>query len=178
MFEHDELTHDQIRSKLEAAVTSGANWPAFQPIVDIRSGALAGFEVLACWTDPVHGEIGPSDFVPPIEAHGLTRILSRSLMQRACETAVSWPGAFFLAFNITPDELVDTGLTTCIATIASNTGFPVERMEIEVTEGSIISEEAATHETLRTLNAMGIHVALDDYGTGYSRLARLEAFPF
>ncbi len=178
LFDHDQLTQEQVRTELETAITAGAIWPAFQPIMHIRSGALAGFEVLARWTDPVHGEIGPSNFVPTIEAHGLTRILSRCLMQRACEMAVSWPGAFFLAFNITPDELADTGLTTCIATIASSSGFPVKRIEIEVTEGSIISEEAAAHETLRTLNAMGIHVALDDYGTGYSSLARLQAFPF
>jgi PAS domain S-box-containing protein len=134
--------------------------------------------VLARWTDPEAGEIPPSDFIPELEQHDLIDELFNQLLRLACPVAAAWPGRFFLAFNLSPKQLVAKGLPLAVAERVRATGFPPDRFQVEVTESSLISDMEAAYANLHEFDAMGIKVALDDFGTGYSSLARLEAFPF
>jgi PAS domain S-box-containing protein len=163
---------------LDAAIEHGHIWPAFQPIIDISSGALVGFEVLARWSDPSHGDISPAAFIPALEKHDIIDKLFNHLVKLACPVAADWPGRFFLAFNLSPKQLIRPNLPAEIAEVVGTTGFPCSRFQVEVTEGSLISDNDRAYANLRELDAMGIKVAIDDFGTGYSSLARLEAFPF
>lgn len=167
-----------VGARLSFAIENEHIWPAFQPIVDIRSGALRGFEVLARWTDPARGAIPPAEFILELEQHDLIDRLFNHLVQLACPVAATWPGKFFLAFNLSPKQLIQNGFPRTFADTVRVTGFPLDRFQVEVTEGSLISDEEAAYAHVAELDGMGIKVALDDFGTGYSSLARLEAFPF
>ncbi|MBK0024005.1 EAL domain-containing protein [Ochrobactrum sp. S46] len=172
------ISQNELRFRLAKALEHDDIWPAFQPIVDIRSGALAGFEILARWSDAEAGDISPVVFIPLLEKHRLADGLSQALMRSACSVAAKWGGRFFLAFNIAPDQLLSDDLANWISVVASETSFPLSRIQLEVTESSLISDDTAAYSTLNHLNAIGVSISLDDFGTGYSSLARLEAFPF
>ncbi|MCX8997510.1 EAL domain-containing protein [Rhizobiaceae bacterium BDR2-2] len=163
---------------LEVAIQQGQVWPGFQPIIDIRSGKVAGFEVLARWSDPQDGDISPLTFIAPLERLGLLDLLSDALMEQACLAAVNWPGEFFLAFNISPLQLASRNLPQHIADVVRRTGFPIGRVQVEITESSLMADAKSGHGILHELDALGVRIAIDDFGTGYSNLARLEAFPF
>lgn len=172
------ISQQELRLRLAKALERGDIWPAFQPIVCIRSGALAGFEILARWSDPDAGDVSPVVFIPLLEKHQLADGLSQALMRSACAAAAQWSGRFFLAFNVTPDQLLSEDLPEWISVVASQTGFPLSRIQLEITESSLVSDEAAAYRTLVRLNEIGVSISLDDFGTGYSSLARLEALPF
>lgn len=169
---------DAVSARLAFALQNGHIWPAFQPIVDIQSGGLRGFEVLARWTDPQAGEISPATFIPFLEQHDQIDKLFNHLVYSACPAAADWPGQFFLAFNLSPKQLVGKGFPVELAETVQSTGFPLARFQVEVTESSLISDVEGAYANLNELDDMGIKVAIDDFGTGYSSLARLEAFPF
>jgi len=159
-------------------IRRGDIWPAFQPIIDIQTGAVAGFEILARWQDPRIGDISPTTFIPELERHGLICPLTDMLTRRACEDALLWHQHVPLAFNVSPLQLVSDDFAERFVKAFRQTGFPLDRVEIEVTESSLFSDDDKAYEVLRTFNDHGIKVAIDDFGTGYSSLARLEAFPF
>ena len=163
---------------LNIAIASGHVWPAFQPIVNMRTGAVASFEILARWSDPQAGDISPAIFIPHLERDGLIGTLSDALMDQACRAAAGWPGQFTLAFNISPSQLTSRNLPGRLVDVVGATGFPLDRIEIEVTEGFLISDDDLVLTILREINSLGIRIGIDDFGTGYSSLARLEAFPF
>ncbi|MFT4002899.1 MAG: EAL domain-containing protein [Rhizobium sp.] len=167
-----------VRDHLEAAIREGRIWPAFQPFVEIQTGKIVGFEILARWDDPERGAISPAEFIPILEETGLIDILFEELLTTACRNACRWPGQFTLAFNISPKQLTCDKLPSRVNAIVSPTGFPIERIEIEVTEGSLIIDDDQAYRTLEAFHGLGVRVAIDDLGTGYSSLARLEAFPF
>lgn len=167
-----------MEPNLRHAIEGGHIWPALQPIVDIKSGALKGFEILARWDDPVLGEVKPLTFVPMFDEIGLINALSQSLLRRTCEAASAWNGAFTLAINVSPSQITIGTTADWIRNISAETNFPIDRIEVEVTENSLLTDNATTQDALRELVDAGISVSLDDYGTGYSNLSRLEAFPF
>lgn len=171
-------TRAELRYRLENALECGQVWPAFQPIVDLRSGSLAGFEILARWSDPEAGEISPVQFIPILDKHELVDALLEGLMRSACTAAAQWQGRFFLAFNVTPGQLLSDDLPERLSVLASQTSFPLTRTQLEITESSLISDSTAAFRTLDRLSKIGVAISLDDFGTGYSSLARLEAFPF
>jgi diguanylate cyclase (GGDEF)-like protein/PAS domain S-box-containing protein len=173
-----KITKRQLRRRLHEALDAGHIWPAFQPIVDMRLKEVVGFEILARWTDPEFGEIGPATFIPLLEKHQLVDVLSKTLVRSACSAAIDWPGSLYLAFNMSPDQLLSGGLPDWIAALAADIGYPLDRIQIEITEGSLACDSQQAYTTLRKLDALGIRISIDDFGTGYSSLARLEAFPF
>ncbi len=167
-----------LRRLLKRAIEEGHIWPAFQPIVDIRSGKIRSFEILARWSDPAAGAIAPMDFVPRLERHGLVGLLSDALLDRACREAAEWPGQFSLAFNISPTQLADDDFAQRLADIVAGTGFPLDRVELEVTEATLAANEDQAFKALGAVRDLGMRIGIDDYGTGYSNLARLESFHF
>jgi EAL domain-containing protein (putative c-di-GMP-specific phosphodiesterase class I) len=167
---HETLFDDML--------SNGSIYPAFQPIIDLKTGAVAGFEVLARWNDKEFGEIPPIDFIPLVEKFGLLSRLSCHLIRQACKAAVSWQGPVALAFNISPAQFQAAGLPQLIAAAAQESSFPLSQLRIEITETAIIMDEAEALAAINELKMLGIQIYLDDFGTGFSSLTRLRSLPF
>jgi len=153
-------------------------FPVFQPLVELRTGLLAGFEVLARWNHKKFGAISPEDFIPWIEQNGLIDTLSRTILESAFAAPVLAHGAFTLSFNISPRQLLGDKLPERIAAAASKAGFPLNRLIIEITESALLDDLARAESTARELKALNCKLALDDFGTGYSSLRHLHALQF
>ncbi len=152
--------------------------PCFQPIVCLRTGHLAGFEVLARWQHPDHGLILPVNFISLAEKNGLIETLTRQILRKSLITKPLLPDPLVLAVNFSPIQLHDPGLPGLIREAAEETGFPLHRMTIEVTETALVNNLKQAQTIALELKEMGCRLALDDFGTGYSSLHHLQALPF
>lgn len=169
---------DTLGDRLADALRAGHIWPAFQPIVDLKTGVLRSFEILARWTDPLLGPISPLVFIPQLEKSEQIDRLTSFLLQAACNVAARWSGNFSLAVNLAPGQLQKTECARWLSETVGKTNFPLTRVQVEVTESSLFVDEEKAFATLTQLDALGVRIAIDDFGTGYSSLARLQAFPF
>lgn len=160
------------------AVETGALWPAFQPIVDLKSGTIVGFEVLARWTDGAGSAISPGVFIPAAERHGLINALTERIVTDACRQAVTWPGNFILAINISPTQFRDPNLSLNLTRLVQTTGFPLNRIHIEITENAVLENDDVVRSNILAIKSAGMALALDDFGTGFASLTRLHYFPF
>ena len=152
--------------------------PFFQPIVTLRTGQLAGFEVLARWRHPSAGILPPDRFISIAEQNGRIGALTRRLMQKAFEAGKLLPEPYTLAFNISPVQLQDLGLPRQIQSTAEELGFPLQRIVIEITESAVVDNVQCAQTISSELKALGSKIALDDFGTGYSSLLHLQSLPF
>jgi PAS domain S-box-containing protein len=152
--------------------------PCFQPIVCLRTGCLAGFEVLARWQHPEHGLILPENFISLAEQNGLIEVLSRQILRKSLLTRQLVPDPLVLAVNFSPLQLLDPNLPSLIREVAQETEFPLHRLMIEVTETALVNNLKQAQAVAGQLKAMGCRLALDDFGTGYSSLHHLQALPF
>jgi diguanylate cyclase (GGDEF)-like protein len=165
-----------MERELAQAIGTDALRPWYQPIVDLKSNKVIGFEALARWTHSSFGEIPPDRFIPIAESAGLIRDLSERLLRRAATDALAWPDDVTLSFNISPVELKDRTLGLRVLRILGEVGLPPRRLEIEITESAIVQDLEAANETLSALREAGISIAIDDFGTGYSSLHHLRTF--
>jgi EAL domain-containing protein (putative c-di-GMP-specific phosphodiesterase class I) len=150
----------------------------YQPLVDAGSRAIVGMEALLRWTHPTRGAIGPADFIPVAEQSGLILDLGRWVLHRACRDAASWPVPVSVAVNVSPAQLHKRTLVPDVTAALMASGLPPARLELEITEGVLISDTDYTLRALTELKARGIRVSMDDFGTGYSSLSYLRTFPF
>jgi len=172
------LRRAEMELSLRAALKAGEIEPYYQPLVDLRTGALRGFEALARWhRDGVECGV-PSDFIILAEETGMIVELSDQLLRKATREAKSWPAAMRLAFNISPVQLSDRLLGLRILQILDDVGFPPSRLEVEITETALVKDLALAELILCDLHEAGINIALDDFGTGYSSLSQLSKFKF
>jgi diguanylate cyclase (GGDEF)-like protein len=167
---------EHMERELHKAIAAGDIRPAFQPLVDLATKRVIGFEALARWTHKTLGEIEPDRFIPIAEDCGLIGTLSDQLLRRACRAAMEWPDDMKLAFNISPLQLKDHKLGLRVLAILGETGFSPRRLELESTESALVRDLAAAQETLGALRDCGVRIALDDFGTGYSSLYHLRNF--
>jgi len=167
-----------MERELRAAVTSGEIEPFYQPVVSLPGRELIGFEVLARWRHPERGLLSPDAFIPVAEETGMIADLSFALLRRACLDAADWPPHLQLAINIAPQQFQDRWLAERILAILSETGFPPNRLEIEITESALVHDLVSTRATLMSLQNVGARIALDDFGTGYSSLYHLRELKF
>lgn len=174
----EPYVQEDWKPELPNAIQDGRIFPAFQPIVSLNSYEIMGFEVLARWQDPYLGTISPAQFLPEIERLGLLDQMLDNLIQDSFSASRSWPTKLFLAFNVSPTQLRGTGLVKIISDTATRFDFPLSRIQIEITETSILEETAAATAITQQLSKMGLTIALDDFGTGYSSLTWMQAFPF
>lgn len=167
-------------AELRTALAEGALEPHFQPLVDLASGRLLGFEALARWQHPTRGWVAPAEFVPLAEETGLIWSLTEALLGRACAVAAGWPGSHLvLSFNISPVQLREHGrLSGLVSAALAASGLPARRLQLEVTEGALTGDIATARQVLAELKACGVRLALDDFGTGHSGLRELQALPF
>jgi PAS domain S-box-containing protein len=163
---------------LQGALESGAVVPCFQPIVELRSGRLAGFEVLARWKHPDGGLILPANFISLAEENGLIGKLTLQILRKAFQSAPLLPEPLFLCVNVSPVQLRDLSLPSLFSEAASETGFPLHRLIVEVTESALVNNMERARKIAAELDGMGCKLALDDFGTGYSSLRHLQALPF
>ncbi|WP_395645647.1 putative bifunctional diguanylate cyclase/phosphodiesterase [Terricaulis sp.] len=179
----DSTIDEQLKSKasleaeLRAAIPAGDIVPYFQPVIDLETGVLSAFEVLARWPHKTRGMISPVEFIPVAEEAGLVDSMFWALLAQACRKALEAPGDFTLAVNISPSQIRDQWFPEKVLRTLKETGFPAQRLEIEVTESAMIGDIQRAKSALMSLKNQGVRIALDDFGTGYSSLFLLRALP-
>jgi diguanylate cyclase (GGDEF)-like protein len=140
--------------------------------------APVGFEVLLRWNHPTRGRVSPVEFIPVAEETGLIREIGQWVLREACREAAGWDRPYSVAVNVAPQQLVQPSFVEDVMDILMATGLSPDRLELEITEASIIDDQAHTLKVMHKLKSVGIRIAMDDFGTGYSSLATLQAFPF
>ena len=150
----------------------------FQPIFDAKSGELASFEALMRLSSPELGAVSPGEFIPVAEEAGLIKKLGAWALADACRVASHWPSHLTVAVNISPEQFYSGSLTTDVHNALELSSFPAYRLELEVTESTMLKDSESVQFQLSTLHDMGCSISLDDFGTGYSSLSYLWKFPF
>ncbi len=169
-----DITVEDIRSALAA----GHFWPAVQPVLHLRSRRIAAFEMLARWSCPVRGPIAPVDFIPLAEESGLLDELLLNLFATVTQAMLNWPEGVRLAVNLSPRQFLDARLLDRLLVVMQERGLAVSRLQLEVTENSLVQDHERTLQTLLAARRAGASLSLDDFGTGYSSLTRLQSYPF
>jgi EAL domain-containing protein (putative c-di-GMP-specific phosphodiesterase class I) len=176
--ERELEARNAIEAGLRIGIPRGEIVPYFEPQIDLVTQSLHGFEMLARWDHPERGIVSPEEFIPVAEEAGLIGDLSLEVLSRAFTEARGWDPALSLSVNISPVQLKDPWLAQKITKLLVETGFPAERLEIEITESSLFENLGLAQAIVSSLRNQGIRLALDDFGTGYSSLAHLRALPF
>ena len=151
---------------------------AYQPLVDLRSGEVSGFEALVRWRHPGRGTVSPAEFIPLAEETGVIGPLGEWVLRRACREAARWPGRVGVAVNLSAVQFRDRALPRIVEAALAASGLAPRRLELEITESVPLLDDDANLAVLHGLRALGVRIAMDDFGTGYSSLAYLHRFPF
>jgi EAL domain-containing protein (putative c-di-GMP-specific phosphodiesterase class I) len=167
-----------IENDLRHALERGEFQSVYQPVVELASGRVSGFEALLRWRHPSRGMVSPVEFIPVAEEMGLIVPIGAWMLRRACADAAAWPDGVRVAVNVSAIQFRDPNLVATVATALADSGLPASRLEIEITESLLLEDEAATGVMLHRLRGLGVRVAMDDFGTGYSSLGYLRSFPF
>jgi diguanylate cyclase (GGDEF)-like protein len=171
----DSLKHEaRIEQALRKAIVERAIRPHFQPIVDLKTERVIGFESLARWHDEELGQVSPAVFIPIAEERGLIGEITELLLHEATTEAADWPSEIFLSFNLSTEQLADPLTSLKILAVLAKTGFDPKRLEIEITETAVMSDPEMAAEIINALRQSGIRIALDDFGTGHSSLGYLR----
>jgi diguanylate cyclase (GGDEF)-like protein len=149
----------------------------YQPLVNLKSGRIATCEALLRWNHPVRGTVSPIDIIPVAEDMGLIVDLGRWILRKACMECMKWPEAVSVAVNFSPQQFHQRDVLSEVRYALEVSGLPAHRLEIEITESSLLRNTQSTHEVLSQLRAIGVRISLDDFGTGYSSLSYLHNFP-
>ncbi|TYC67607.1 EAL domain-containing protein [Stappia sp. BW2] len=166
-----------LEQRLRRAISEHQVRAYYQPILDMDSGRIAGFEALARWTDTDFGNVPPLQFIPIAEDCGIISELTHHLLEDACKVAVTWPDDLYLSFNLSPVQLQDPALPVQISTILNKNGLSPSRLVLEITETSLVKNPESAKRILTELTEAGISIALDDFGAGHSSLSYLRDFP-
>jgi predicted signal transduction protein with EAL and GGDEF domain len=150
----------------------------FQPFYNIRSGELNGFEALIRLDDAELGPVSPAEFIPVAEQAGLISQIGAWVLDEACRVAAQWPQHLVVAVNLSPSQFLAGTLISDVRRALEDNAFPAYRLEVEITEGTLLNDSELVLGQLRVLRDLGVAVALDDFGTGYSSLSYLWKFPF
>jgi EAL domain-containing protein (putative c-di-GMP-specific phosphodiesterase class I) len=174
----DLRAQGSLEADLKRAVIQSEIKPYYQPLVEIRSNRICGFEALARWEHPGRGFVPPDQFIPVLEHLGLMADLTSSVLRQACRDARTWPDDIRLSVNVSPSELRDPLLPSRVLSILAEEKFPAARLDVEIVETALVSDIETAKLILTTLQSAGIKVCLDDFGTGYSSLYHLRELKF
>jgi diguanylate cyclase (GGDEF)-like protein/PAS domain S-box-containing protein len=181
-FEAELDARAQSRRKIEVelrdAIQNDVLRPFYQPLIDLSSGRITGFEALVRWPHPERGMVSPADFIPVAEDTGLINPLGILMLRRACLDAATWPDDVRVAVNLSPLQFRHGNLLAMVTDVLRQSGLPPRRLELEITETLLLEKSDQVLATLHALRALGVRIALDDFGTGYSSLSYLRSFPF
>ena len=149
----------------------------YQPLVNLKSGRIATCEALLRWNHPVRGTVSPIDIIPVAEDMGLIVDLGRWILRKACMECMKWPETVSVAVNFSPQQFHQRDVLSEVRYALEVSGLPAHRLEIEITESSLLRNTQLTHDVLAQLRTIGVRISLDDFGTGYSSLSYLHNFP-
>ncbi|WP_373414665.1 EAL domain-containing protein [Ensifer aridi] len=150
----------------------------YQAQMSLSTGKVQGYEALLRWTHPQLGPISPSEFIPVAEENGLIGSLGVWVLRRACMDAAAWDPPCRVAVNVSAVQFMDASLPRLVHEVLLETGLPPQRLELELTETALIKDKARSLHIIRQIKALGVGLALDDFGSGYSSLETLRSFPF
>jgi diguanylate cyclase (GGDEF)-like protein len=171
-----------LTTSMRPGLEAGEFTVVYQPIVGLPGGDLRGVEALLRWNHPTLGMLSPEAFIEPAESSGVITPLGRWVMETACAQAAEWrrvrPGhSPFISVNLSAQQASDPGFVSDVARIIAGTGLPPELLQLELTESALVGADSRPLETLQKLSEMGVRIAADDFGSGYSNLAYLRRLP-
>ena len=171
-------TRRKIEIELRDAIQNDLLRPYYQPLIDLATGRITGFEALVRWPHPERGMISPGDFIPVAEETGLINAVGGLMLRRACMDAAQWPDDVRVAVNLSPLQFRVGNLLSTVMDTLKQTGLAATRLELEITETLVLEKSSQVLATLHALRSLGVRISMDDFGTGYSSLSYLRSFPF
>ena len=181
-FESSMESDLRLRNELEQGIRRGIHNQEFVPYyeqqIDLDSGELVGFEMLARWQSPDLGLVNPAIFIPVAEEIGVISELSEQLIEQALEDASVWHPRLTLSVNISPIQLRDPWFSQKLLKLLVKHNFPPQRLEVEITESCLHENIGVVKSLITSLKNQGVKISLDDFGTGYSSLTQLRTLPF
>jgi predicted signal transduction protein with EAL and GGDEF domain len=168
----------ELETGIRRGIAKGEFVPYYEQQVDLESGELLGFEMLARWNSPQFGLVSPEIFIPIAEEIDAIGELSESLIRQALQDAREWDAKLTLSINISPVQLRDPWFAQKLLKLLAESGFPPNRLEVEITEGCLQESIGAVRTVVTNLKNQGVHISLDDFGTGYASLSQLRTLPF
>ena len=182
MFEADMdrlmLTRRNLEMDLRVALARGELQLHYQPLMNLASERVVGFEALIRWNHPERGLIGPTEFIPIAEETALIVPIGEWVLRQACEDARAWPADISVSVNLSPVQFRAPGLVAAVFSALVNAQLPATRLDLEITEAVLLNDSESTLTTLGQLRELGVRISMDDFGTGYSSLSYLQKFPF
>ena len=168
----------KIETDLRQAIQDDVLRPYYQPLIDLSTGRITGFEALVRWPHPERGMISPAEFIPVAEETGLINAVGGLMLRRACMDAAQWPDDVRVAVNLSPLQFRVGNLLSVVMDTLKQSGLPPTRLELEITETLLLEKSSQVLATLHALRSLGVRISMDDFGTGYSSLSYLRSFPF
>ncbi|HKA16009.1 MAG TPA: EAL domain-containing protein, partial [Myxococcota bacterium] len=174
----------EIEQRLRAGIPRGELEVHYQPKLDLRTQRVAGFEALVRWRDPQRGLVPPGEFIGVAEQSGLIVAIGNFVLEQACRQIARWeqdrvgqPGFWRVSVNVSARQFENGDLVETVRRVLAETGARAERLELEITESTVMHDEKSVIATLAELRGLGVAVSLDDFGTGYSSLSYLRSLP-
>ncbi len=171
----------QLEDDICTALKDGRVYAVYQPQIDLTTQKLTGFEALARWSHPEFGDMAPDEFIRIAEEIGVIDELGQLILREACKTAATWPKIggqdLIISVNVSPHQFYNQDIFATVKGALDFSGLDPRRLEIEITEGTLVRESDHAIEILTALRQIGVRVAVDDFGTGYSSLSYLQRFP-
>ena len=171
------LARRTLELDLRAALENNAFELHYQPLIDLKTKSVAGCEALLRWPHAERGMISPAEFIPVAEEMGLIVEIGKQVLRKACEECRHWPAGTRVAVNLSPIQFSRSHIPALVRDTLAETGLSANRLELEITETTLLQDTRRTRAALRQLQALGVHISLDDFGTGYSSLSYLHSFP-
>jgi diguanylate cyclase len=181
---YEEAMDEAVRTRrktakdLRDALALGQFELHYQVQVSVQTGSVTGYEALLRWNHPVLGRVAPAEFIPLAEENGLILPIGEWVLRAACAEAASWEAPHKLAVNLSAVQFGHPDLPTLVRQVLSDTGLAPSRLELEITETALVADPARAIRVLREIRALGVTVAIDDFGAGHSSLPTLRAFGF
>ena len=163
---------------LRKALLAGEFDLYYQPLIDLKSDKVSGFEALVRWNHPERGLIGPDDFISVAEEIGLIVPIGDWVLKQACRDAMTWPGKLSVAVNLSAAQFRSPALALSVVGALGASGLAASRLELEITETVLLQDDRVVLDVLHQIRALGVRISMDDFGTGYSSLSYLRSFPF
>jgi EAL domain-containing protein (putative c-di-GMP-specific phosphodiesterase class I) len=173
----DREERNALELDLRMAIEGGDLTLAYQPLIDAATHDMTGVEALVRWNRPGHGPISPEVFIPVAETSGLIEALGLFVLRKACETAKKWP-ELRISVNVSPGQFRNPAFADYVRYVLKQTEIEAKRVTLEVTEGYMIQNPQRTRQAIERLKTLGVKVALDDFGSGFSSIGYLRQFGF
>ncbi len=177
LMDADREERNALELDLRTAIDSGDLTLAYQPLIDASTHEMYGVEALVRWNRPGHGPVSPEIFIPIAETSGLIEALGLFVLRKACETARQWP-ELRVAVNVSPGQFRNPAFADYVRYVLKQTDIEAERVTLEITESYMVQNPQRTRQSIERLKTLGVKIALDDFGSGFSSIGYLRQFGF